>query len=143
MSSPLTDAQRWFQSLPIVTRTLFALSIGTTLVGNLGILAPKTLVLLPSLWLRFELWRLVTPFFFEKLGFPYMLNLYFMYKNSLELETTLFSGRTADYVTFVAFCMVNLLVFGIAMNYFILGEGTHVIAACDLADNKRGEANKR
>jgi hypothetical protein len=71
----------------------------------------------------FQLWRLVTCFFFDKLGLNFAVNLYFLYKNSLELETTLFAGRTADYVFFVLFQMVTLLAAGIWMKMMLLTEG--------------------
>ncbi|KAI9025487.1 Der1-like family-domain-containing protein [Hyaloraphidium curvatum] len=122
-ASPLADAQAWFQSLPFVTRWLFALSVGTTLAGNVGLVHPFSLVLIPAKVWKLELWRLVTCFFFDKLGFNFAINLYFLYKNSLELESTLYAGRTADYAFFVLFQMACLAAAGAFMGWLVLFEG--------------------
>jgi hypothetical protein len=81
-------------------------------------------------WKKFELWRLVSCFFFDKLGFPYLMNLYFLYRNSLDLENSLFQGRTADYVWFIFVSMGGLLLFGVSMGYYVLGEGVYSRCLC-------------
>lgn len=53
--NPLNDIAAWFNAMPFVTRYLFALFAGTTLVGNLGLVSPFSLVLIPSkVWKGFE-----------------------------------------------------------------------------------------
>lgn len=60
---------------------------------------PYLLVFDPMMiYYKFQIWRLITcVFFFGKLGFPFLINLYFLYSYSVRLETELFERRPADY----------------------------------------------
>ena len=47
--------QEWWNSVPIVTKWLFALSMGLTLGANFGLVSPMLLVLSwPRIWSNFE-----------------------------------------------------------------------------------------
>ena len=49
---------------------------------------------------RSQIWRLVTcVFFFGKVGFPFLINVYFLYSYSVRLETELYERKPADYAT--------------------------------------------
>ncbi|KXS22031.1 DER1-domain-containing protein [Gonapodya prolifera JEL478] len=123
-SNAFTEAREWFLSLPVVTRTLVALYAGVTLAGNLGIVSPYNLILeREALLRRLQLWRVVTPFFFDKLGFNFLVNLYFLYKTSLELETELFASRPADYAWFLLLSMGGMLIPGLLVPFYLLSEG--------------------
>lgn len=83
----LDDAKSWFLSVPIVTRIILSSTISTSIAAAIGIVSPTSLILIPEKVMSFELWRLVTCFFYGQLGFPFLMNLYFLYLNSLQLET--------------------------------------------------------
>lgn len=57
-----------------------------------------------------QIWRLVTPFFLNRLGLAYAMNLYFIYRYSSQLENEVFLGRTADYLYFhIVSCALQLV----------------------------------
>jgi Derlin-2/3 len=56
------------------------------------------LVFVPSrIFGKLELWRLVTPFLFGGKGIGAIFDAFLLGRNSMELETGHFGGRTADY----------------------------------------------
>jgi hypothetical protein len=74
--------------VPIVTKWLFAGSFGLTVAANFG-LVPWSLLILSfdKVFKDFEVWRLVTCFFFHgKLGFPFLMH---MVRESNEPEGSL------------------------------------------------------
>ena len=104
----IMDPQEWYATMPKVTRFLFTGALVTTLAGNFGLVSPYTLLLnFSAIYNKFEvrgcccsshctalirhhcqqIWRLLTGvFFFGKLGFPFLINLYFLYNYSSQLE---------------------------------------------------------
>lgn len=61
----MADLQRAFLSLPPVTRTILAGTTAVTLPCLLALVSPYRIVFIWSaIRHRFELWRLVTPFFY-------------------------------------------------------------------------------
>ncbi|KAI8321158.1 DER1-domain-containing protein [Martensiomyces pterosporus] len=96
---------RWYTSLPICTRiVLTGLAIFTLGAGRL--ISPFLLPLYwPLVWGRFEIWRLATAFLWEELKINGLLRIFFFYRDSLDLETQEFGGRTADYAWFLMVCM--------------------------------------
>jgi len=119
--------QAWWAGVPIITRYLFAASGGLTLAANLlpSVVKPASLILsFPPIYKGFELWRLVTPFFFHgQLGFSFLIHMVFLLRYSQALETTTFAGRTADYVYMLLLSSGLLLIVGIFMNFYILAMG--------------------
>jgi len=106
--------EQWWKELPIVTKYLFALSFGLTLAANFSLINPMLLVLNFTLVFKhFEIWRLLTCFFFHgKLGFPFLIHMMFLVRYGQSLEQTTFSGRTADFVFCLLFGSGVLLVAG-------------------------------
>lgn len=90
----------WYQSLPPITKSIFVLSIATTVAPALGLVSPYSLILNWPAVSKLQLWRLVTTFFLNKFGLAFAMNVYFLYRYSLQLETEVFAGRTADYIYF-------------------------------------------
>jgi len=106
-----TDIERWWRELPIVTKYLFAGSLGVTLAANFGLLNPYLLLLdWPSVIQRFQLWRLVTVFLFHgRLGFSFLIHMLFLVRYAGTLESEHFSGRLSDYVWMqIVICSVLL-----------------------------------
>ncbi|KAL7751361.1 hypothetical protein RI367_003221 [Sorochytrium milnesiophthora] len=120
--SPPNPVVSFITDLPVVTRALFVTTIAFTLLGNF-IVSPNKLVLVWPLVIRkLQLWRLLSCFFFGKLGFPWVFGLYFLYQHSLDLERTRFAGRTADYAFFISFVAVLSLIGDYFFNFMILSE---------------------
>eukprot|EP00041_Stephanoeca_diplocostata_P006052 m.74064 g.74064 ORF g.74064 m.74064 type:complete len:277 (-) comp16143_c0_seq2:63-893(-) len=115
--------QVWWAGLPIVTKTLFGASFGTTLAANFGVFNPMSLVLeFSMIYNKFQIWRLLSGvFFFGKLGFPFLIMMYWMYSYSLKLEREHFDRRTADYVYALMFVWIVLLVVAFFFNMMIVG----------------------
>ncbi|XP_040563354.1 derlin-1 [Lepeophtheirus salmonis] len=119
------DIGDWFKSLPIFTRYWFGLTLGFTLFGRFGLLSPHWLILLwDSFFHEFQLWRPVTALFFyplnPKTGFPFLLNLYYLYNYSIRLETGIFDGRPADYLFMLIFNWLCCVIVGFFMEIYVL-----------------------
>ncbi|KAI9146595.1 Der1-like family-domain-containing protein [Paraphysoderma sedebokerense] len=113
---------QWFNSLPIITRTLFGATVGCTLLGSF-LISPYTMILYwPKIFKELQIWRLASCFFVSKLGLNWAINLYFLYRHSLDLERDTFAGRTADYSYFVLLVMSFCLAGGYVMKFAVLGE---------------------
>uniref|UniRef100_A0A8C3AE27 Derlin n=1 Tax=Cyclopterus lumpus TaxID=8103 RepID=A0A8C3AE27_CYCLU len=116
----MSDVGDWFRSIPLITRSWFAASIAVPLIGKLGLIDFRNLMLFPermSLFCLFQLWRPVTATLFFPItpntGFLYLVNLYFLYHYSSRLETGAFDGRPADYIFMLFFnwiCIVLLMI---------------------------------
>eukprot|EP01129_Flabellula_baltica_P011310 TRINITY_DN4925_c0_g1_i1.p1 TRINITY_DN4925_c0_g1~~TRINITY_DN4925_c0_g1_i1.p1 ORF type:complete len:234 (-),score=34.96 TRINITY_DN4925_c0_g1_i1:23-724(-) len=117
------ELEKWFKDIPPVTRFIFTGSMIITLVANFGLISPMTLILdFSAIFQRFEVWRLVTPFLFHgKLGFPFLVNMMFLYRYGALLETEIFRSDTADYLFFVLFGSCILFVVSLFLNMYILG----------------------
>jgi hypothetical protein len=89
-------------------RYLFVGTILITLSSAAGFITPHQVVLLPERVFdlaRLELWRTITCFLWHSLGFSFIMNTYFLYLESGELESTTYGGRPADYAWFILLCM--------------------------------------
>ena len=68
-----------------------------------------------------QIWRLVTPFFFYGgLGFPFLVNMLFLYQYSRLLEEETFSGKRAEYVFMLLVCAAVLLPVGVFWPFHVL-----------------------
>eukprot|EP00052_Salpingoeca_macrocollata_P004913 m.44293 g.44293 ORF g.44293 m.44293 type:complete len:247 (+) comp14539_c0_seq1:108-848(+) len=119
----MTDPAEWYRNIPTVTKFWFTGCAVTTLAGNFGAVSPFMLVFSwPAIWHGFQIWRLVTcALFMGKLGFPFLINLYFLYSYSNMLETGLYDGRTADYVFLVFFCWLVLVFIAFLFDIMMIG----------------------
>lgn len=117
----MSDIGDWFRSIPIITRSWFAASVAVPLIGKLGLINFRNLMLFPELIIsRFHIWRPVTATLFFPTGFLYLVNLYFLYHYSSRLETGAFDGRPADYVFMLLFNWICIVITGILMNMQLL-----------------------
>lgn len=117
------DPKVWWETMPKITKTLFAGSLGVTLAAHFGLLNPYSLIFNWGLiWNKFEIWRLVTSvFFFGKLGFPFLINLYFLYSYSIRLEQDVFQRRPGDYIWMLTICWAITMVCAYFFNLMIVG----------------------
>lgn len=118
----MSDIKEWYYGIPPVTRFIFSVSFGLTVIANFyPRLIPMLLLDADRLWYKFELWRLVTPFFFYGgLGFPFLINMLFLYQYSRLLEEETFSGKRAEYVFMLLVCAGVLLPVGLLWPFAVL-----------------------
>jgi len=107
----MSDLQEWWSSVPPATKLVFGTSLALTLGANLGFVDMRLLFLhWPWVYNKFEVWRVFTTFFFYgKLSFGFLINMSFLYRFSRALEQNQFADRQADYVFFLLFGAVLLL----------------------------------
>jgi len=115
--------EEWWNSLPIITKYLFAGSFGLTLAANFGLVPPQWIVLnFQLVFKNFEIWRLITCFLYHgRLGFPFLIHMLFLVRYGESLEQTTFAGRTADYVFCILFGCLLLLPIGYLLRLSTLG----------------------
>mmetsp|Transcript_3812 Transcript_3812/g.5188 ORF Transcript_3812/g.5188 Transcript_3812/m.5188 type:complete len:271 (-) Transcript_3812:380-1192(-) len=109
--------EAWFHSLPVVTKGWFAASVICTLAGNMGVVQPYTLLFnWPAIRYQFEVWRLVTPFFFiGAFSFRTLILCYQLVTYSQRYEMGPFNtgagGGSADYAFMMMFhaVLMNLI----------------------------------
>uniref|UniRef100_A0AAQ4S7B4 Derlin n=1 Tax=Gasterosteus aculeatus aculeatus TaxID=481459 RepID=A0AAQ4S7B4_GASAC len=121
----MSDIGDWFRSIPFITRSWFAASLAVPLIGKLGLIDFRNLMLFPELVLsRFQLWRPVTATLYFPItpntGFLFLVNLYFLYHYSTRLETGAFDGRPADYIFMLLFNWICIVITGMLMNMRLL-----------------------
>jgi len=118
--------QAWWDSQPLLTKWMMALSLFITLSANFGFFNPYLLILQPSflIYKQFQLWRLFTAFFyFGGLGLSFLIEMIFLYRYSGQLETTVFEGRKADYLFMILFGSVLFLGVAFWLKLAIIGKG--------------------
>ncbi|KAI8818926.1 Der1-like family-domain-containing protein [Fimicolochytrium jonesii] len=121
--SPLDEATRWYNSLPPVTRFLITGTVLFSLAAGLGLCRPGQLVFDGGFIVkRYQIWRLVTSFFWQPLGLNFLMQVYFLYRHSLELEQGLFVGRAGDYVFFMVFAFSIINVAAYVLDLVVLSE---------------------
>ncbi|KAI9253448.1 Derlin [Phascolomyces articulosus] len=113
----------WYQSIPPITKAIFTLSIATTVAPALGLVNPYQLILNWTAISKLQLWRLITSFFLNKLDLGFAMNLYFSYRQSLQLENEVFVGRTADYLYFILVTSIMQLAAARYLELYVLSDG--------------------
>jgi Derlin-2/3 len=105
------DFKSFVNDIPPVTRTLLLSTVFCTLGSGFGLLPSYAFGLSwPAIVGRFHFWRLVTSFLhLGRLGFPFLINCYFLFHYSKQLENGFFLGRTANY------CWMLTIVAGITL----------------------------
>ncbi|MQM07209.1 hypothetical protein Taro_040043 [Colocasia esculenta] len=103
--------QRWYNSLPPVSKAFGTLCLLTTVACQLKLVQFFHLALLyEEVFLRFQIWRLITNFFC--LG-PFSVNfgirLLMIARYGVQLEKGPFDGRTADFLWMMMFGALSLL----------------------------------
>lgn len=117
----MSDISDWFNSVPFITRSWFAASLGLSLTAKLGLINFRNLILFPELIInKFHIWRPLTATFYFPTGFQYLVNLYFLYHYSTRLETGAFDGKPADYIFMLLFNWICIVIIGILMNMQLL-----------------------
>ncbi|XP_055345227.1 derlin-1-like [Paramacrobiotus metropolitanus] len=108
----------WYHSIPQMTKYWFTGSVVLPLLGRFGLINPQYLFLdFAATFRHFQLWRPITALFYfpisPRTGFHYLLNLYFLYNYSSQLESGHFVGRPADYLFMLIFNWACLVLIGL------------------------------
>jgi len=118
--SQINDA---FNAMPVNTRWLMLGMLVVTVGGNFGMVPLKHMYFEPELVLKFQVWRLVTNFFFlGQLGFGFLMHMMILKQHSVQLEANSFQNP-ADFLVMLVICGAALCVMGAFMAIPFLGMG--------------------
>lgn len=111
-----------FNELPVNTRWLMLMMVVVTVGGNFGIFPLGMMYFDPTLVMKFQIWRLVTNFFFlGKLGFSFLMHMMILHQHCVQLETNQFP-RSADFLVMLLVCGGVLMLMGTIMVIFDMGS---------------------
>lgn len=120
----MSEIKEWFMQMPVVTRYWFGLSIAFPVLGKIGLLNPYHMFVTKDFLFKLEIWRPITGTFYYPIGpgtgFHYLINLYFLYQYSKNLEIGEFSGRPADYLFMLIINWASLVLMATFMNIYLL-----------------------
>jgi len=119
----MSEIADFWRAIPPVTKTLIVpTALVPLIIKFYPSIAMKLLFIPPLILKRGEIWRLISPFFVRVLGFSYIINTFFMYRHTKQLEEEEYRGRRADFIwMFVLLCTMILIIGGIAKQ-FVLSE---------------------
>ncbi|KAM7515495.1 hypothetical protein LguiA_005078 [Lonicera macranthoides] len=108
MSSPA----EYYQSLPPISKAYGTLCLLATTAFQFGLVNPANIALLYELAIfRFQVWRLITNFFFlGKFSINFGIRLLMIARYGVQLESGPFQRRTADFLWMMIFGALTLLV---------------------------------
>ncbi|CAN6456809.1 unnamed protein product [Victoria cruziana] len=120
MSSP----GEYYASLPPVSKAYGTICLLTTTLFHFGLVNPYYIALIYSeVFQRFQIWRLVTNFFFlGKFSINFGIRLLMIARYGVQLEQGPFARRTADFLWMMIFGACCLLAFSIVpqtRSYFL------------------------
>jgi len=101
-----------FNESPKITRLLILSSFAISILVWSGLINTLDIYLNFGLIIhKFEIWRLVTTFlYFGEFNLNLILHMYIFFRDSKILEKKIFHGSSADYLYFILFCMIFLLI---------------------------------
>eukprot|EP00744_Colponema_vietnamica_P009265 GILI01013192.1.p1 GENE.GILI01013192.1~~GILI01013192.1.p1 ORF type:complete len:252 (+),score=58.12 GILI01013192.1:152-907(+) len=120
MSSP----EEWYKSLPVVTRAYLTGAFVTTVLTSMKLVSPMAMLLdFGAIWHKFQVWRLLSSFlFFGSFSFNFVFQMFMLVRHFSSLEKhPSFMNRTADFVFFVAFEAIVLMLIAYLFPFPILG----------------------
>ncbi|RIA98104.1 Der1-like family-domain-containing protein [Glomus cerebriforme] len=109
---PQNELVAWYNDIPLCTKFLFTSFVVITILGNTFVPAFYFFHIPYFTFYKLQIWRLYTSFFLHGLSLGGAFQLYFLYYYSREIETSKFSGKTADYVFFLLFEALTILILG-------------------------------
>eukprot|EP00116_Pleurobrachia_bachei_P008345 sb/3468607/ len=118
-----TGIGAWYSNIPFFTKWWFTLTLLCTLGANFGVLPGNHMLLVWDLVAyKFQFWRMAgCVFFMGRLGFPFLINVYFLYNYSLRLETGVYDGKPADYCFLLIFNWLCLIILGFIIPLRMIG----------------------
>eukprot|EP00245_Coleochaete_scutata_P007199 TRINITY_DN22324_c0_g1_i1.p1 TRINITY_DN22324_c0_g1~~TRINITY_DN22324_c0_g1_i1.p1 ORF type:complete len:239 (-),score=34.36 TRINITY_DN22324_c0_g1_i1:763-1479(-) len=99
------NVEDWYKQMPIITRSYVTLAFVTTAGCSLDVISNLSVYLNWKLIIeRYQVWRLVTNFFyFGSLSLDFLFHMFFLARYCKLLEETSFRGRTADFFFMLVF----------------------------------------
>ena len=101
-----------FNESPKITKILVLSSFGISILVWSGLI--NTLDIYLNFYLifhKYEIWRIVTTFlYFGEFNLNLILHMFIFFRDSKILERKIFQGNSADYLYFILFCMIFLLI---------------------------------
>lgn len=112
-----------FNEMPVNTRWMMLLMVLVTVGGNFGMVPLAYLYFDPELVMKFQVWRLVTNFFFlGQLGFPFLMYMMILHQHSTKLEVNHFN-TPADFLVMLIVCGSALMICACFMSMPFAGMG--------------------
>lgn len=97
----------YYKSIPIVSRMLFTISMGLTLLTYLNIVSPYTLVYSLEYVKRLELWRVVTSFFYwGPMNIDVLVHQIFLLRYSIMLEDSFTNASDYFYMILTGMALI-------------------------------------
>ena len=101
-----------FNESPKITKILVLSSFGISILVWSGLV--NTLDIYLNFYLiihKYEIWRILTTFlYFGEFNLNLVLHMFIFFRDSKILEKKIFHGNSADYLYFILFCMIFLLI---------------------------------
>ncbi|EIW71044.1 hypothetical protein TREMEDRAFT_59988 [Tremella mesenterica DSM 1558] len=114
----MADFSAVYNSVPPVTRTLLLATVIITGPCLLQIIRPVDVAFIWwRITRRWEVWRLVTSFFYGGGGFPFLYDLFLIYRNSSALERNVYMSNTAEYAWMHVMLATFILIFNIPLEF--------------------------
>lgn len=108
----MQELSAFIHSIPPITRWLLLLSICIPVASRIGFVSPYLLIFSWKDLKHFQLWRLLTPFFFSAVNLNYLYALFVRYTYSNMLESASFSSQEEDYLFFLLISCICILIGG-------------------------------
>ncbi|KAI0698039.1 Der1-like family-domain-containing protein [Cerioporus squamosus] len=106
--------------IPPVTRFLCGSLLGVSLPMMMQIVSPYKLLFVRELVTqRYEIWRVFTSFFIGGSGINFIFDLAMTYRNSDDLESRHYAGRSADYAWQLILAAAGILALNIPLRTFV------------------------
>lgn len=118
------DIKTFLNDIPPVTRTLVISTFVCTLGGGFGIFPTHWFGLSwPDIIGRFHFWRIFSSFVhMGRLGFPFLINMYFLFHYSKQLENGFFLNRVANYCWMLTIVIAVTLCFSVFIPMYATGN---------------------
>ena len=102
-----------FQESPKITKIFILSSIAISVLSWFEIITPYSLYLNYSLVFKnFQIWRIITNFlYYGEFSVSFVIQMLIFFRTSKLLEKNVFHGNAPDYLFFLLFCMISLLIF--------------------------------
>jgi Derlin-2/3 len=112
--SAFEQARRYYNSIPVVSRALFTLSMSTTILTYFNFVSPYSLIYSLEYIKNLELWRVLTTFFYwGPATIDVIIHQIFFLRYSIMLEESFSS--TSDYLWMISTGMLLIFFFGNAL----------------------------
>ena len=101
-----------FNESPKITKILVLSSFGISILVWSGLINTFDIYLnFYLIFHKYEIWRIVTTFlYFGEFNLNLILHMFIFFRDSKILERKIFQGNSADYLYFILFCMIFLLI---------------------------------